>query len=355
MLDPLKIRDIVIDMVGRLEKDPGFPALQDVLILDELGKTRCERLAAALEEMSPTMRSRLFSMGNSSSWWMESFHGAKAQVDYETLRALQKLNKVKRPPDELEWNKLLIQVWRLEDKLGAFLKEIGEKRSMSILSAFPKSISVPVAKKTFPGSWGVLLSPSFSADRLSEIDIIELFQRSTKHVPPRDEAVLGSYRQEQDLISYLGHAAPEEEREIYEALPENSRIFTLRPPFYRLFSQSRDVVARIAQELDVLDIAMVLHGLSNEFRMKLLETLSEKRGFMVAEQLKRFERGAPDITVVARLREDIGRQIEKVKAELLSQGQQSPMAASGDDSSTEDMAGLDEGADADAGDERNAA
>jgi hypothetical protein len=345
MLDPLKIRDIVIEMVGRLEKDPGFPTLQDVIILDDLGRTRCERMVAAVEEMSPAMRTRLFSIGNSSSWWMEAFHGAKAQVDYETLHALQKMNKVKRLPEELDWNRLLVQVWRMEDKLPAFLKEIGEKRSMAILSAFPKSISVPVAKKTFPGSWAVLLSPNFVTDRLPESEIGELIQRSLKHAPERDEAVLGGYRQEQELLAYLGQTGPEEEREIYEALPENSKIFSLRPPFYRLFSQTREVVAKITQELEIADCAAILHGLPTQMRMKVIETLSEKRGFMVAEQLKRFEKQPPDSSSVTLKREWIGRQIEKVKAEIAAGGESASVVAavpaSEDTSSGEELADFD--------------
>lgn len=357
MLDPMKMRDVVVGMIGALEKDPCFPTLADVLALDELGRKNVRRMGVILDEFSANTRNRLFSFGTSASWWIDSFYMSGGQVDYIALMTLQKLVRAKRVPEESAWNQLLTLVWRMEDRLVGFMKDVGEKRAIPILAALPKSVSVPVAKKAFPGSWGILLNPALPEDKLPEKDITDVIERALKLNPLRDAAILSTYKKERELLGFLNQAEPKEEEEIYAALPESSNIFRLRPPFFRFFNQSRDVIKKVTKDLDLDRIAVALYGVDATLRMKVLEVLNEKQSFMVTEKVTKFEKNPPDPKLLSQTRLQVGALVEEILEKQKRSGEEeAPIAdetVEGESAEASEES-TDESGD-DSGDQQNAA
>ncbi|MBL7714046.1 MAG: hypothetical protein JNL01_01175 [Bdellovibrionales bacterium] len=358
MLDPMKMRDVVVGMIGALEKDPCFPTLADILALDDLGTKNVRRMGVILDEFSANTRNKLFSYGTSASWWIDSFYMSGGQVDYIALMTLQKLVRAKRVPEEAAWNQLLTLVWRMEDRLVGFMKDIGEKRAIPILAALPKSVSVPVAKKAFPGSWGILLNPALPEDKLAEKDIADVIERAMKLNPLRDPMILSTYKKERELLGFLNQAEPKEEEEIYAALPESSNIFRLRPPFFRFFNQSRDVIKKVTKDLDLDRIAVALYGVDATLRMKVLEVLNEKQSFMVTEKVTKFEKNPPDPKLLSQTRLQVGALVEDILEKQKRSGEEeAPIAdetAEGESTEAASEESTDDSGD-DSGDQQNAA
>ena len=316
MLDPVKLRDLIATKVDSLEGDSCFPTLEDMLILDETGARSSTRMSLIMEEFSPEVKNRIFALGSTQGWWLDAFYAQGGQVDYEALMILQRLSRVKRRTEDTPWQNLLVLVWRMEDKISGFVREIGEKRAVPILAAFPKSIAVPAAKKAFPGSWGILLNPALPEDRLPEKDIVEMTERAKKYLPLREPGILLSYKKERELITYLDRVDTKEEEEIYVALPESSNVSRLRPPFFRLFAQERDVVKKVVRKLDMKQIALCLYAVDSSQRMKILEVLNEKQSFMATESVGKLEKNKPDPLLLASTKKHVGTLLEQALIEI---------------------------------------
>jgi len=110
---------------------------------------------------------------------------------------------------------------------------------------------------------------------------------------------LQAYKKDKELIRYLYIASVEEERDIYEASPENASIKKMRPPFYMIFDASEDDIASIVQHFNIEDLALALFDTPRDWRAKIEKQMDEKEKFLYYEYLKQFDRAKPK-------REEIG-------------------------------------------------
>lgn len=288
--DPIKTIDIVHLKMDQISKSGTFPTLNDLMSLHAMGAALPERLGALLCEMPGDWQKTLFPLGHGQEW-LEAF-SHPGQIDHECLMALDRLGKERSyVGGDRVWEDLLIQLWRMGEKSIPLFKKIQQDHAFLILNALPKSLSLGVAKKAFPGAWGrllenkpgqVLISPQVLNDYMSQALAIE----------PRFEwKLLENYRKDRELLQYLDRVSIDDEKDVYQTLADDSFVLRVRPGFYRVFEQEEEQWKQFVAGFPLEKWALVAMNSSRSYIRQITEALDDKQRVVFSQYLKMLDQG----------------------------------------------------------------
>lgn len=325
--DPIKMKELATRYIEFLTHSKAFPNHQDIFVLDDLGREHPEKLGALLSEFPAEMQKTLFAY-SSHFHWIEALN-EPGFLDFECLEVLQSMTQILREGDDLEWNRAVLSVWRLNENRTQFIKSLPKDEAFALLNEMPKAISVFEARKAFPGSWAAILDASFKPTPPSAERIREIQESAWRIVPLSDIAMVKSYKSEKEILTYLLTTDPTEERDIYGAASASSLIHKLRPPFFPIFDQSPENMASFVPKISTDQWAMALFNLPRPQRAKVDMHFSEKQRFLLVDRFKRFDTQTPDSSMVGAARENIGAALrrflnEKAVTEKMNQGENNP-------------------------------
>lgn len=290
MHDPLKTVDIVHLKIEQIEKSGTFPTLGDIMSLHAMGEDNPSRLGALIYEMPVDWQKRLFPLGHGQGW-LEAF-SQPGPVDHECLIMLDRVSKERSfAATSRESENLLIQVWRMGDKGGAFFKKIPQEHAFNLLHMLPKSHALGIAKKAFPGAWGRLLE-NVTAKIILTPDVIASYMSDALAVEPSYEwRMLENYRKDRELLKYLDTVSIDDEKDIYNTLSAESFIFKVRPAFYRVFEQEGDEWRAFVAQYPLQSWALVVMNSPRQYIRQVMDALDEKQKVVYSQHLKNFDQG----------------------------------------------------------------
>jgi hypothetical protein len=288
--DPIKTIDIVHLKLDQIAKSETFPTLTDVISLYEMGEELPERLGALLCEMPSDWQKNLFPLGQGQAWLEAFCHPGR--IDHECLMTLDRLGKERllTGPDR-QWENLLIQVWRMNDKAIGFFKKIPQDHAFMILNMLPKTFSVGAAKKAFPGAWGKLLENKSSQVIIAANVLQDYLGQALQLEPKYDWKLLESYRKDRELLQYLDRVSIDDEKDVYETLPDDSFVFRVRPPFYIIFEQEGEPWKQFVGKFPIDRWALVVMNSSRNFIKQVSEAMDEKQRIIFSQYLKQYDQG----------------------------------------------------------------
>jgi hypothetical protein len=285
MHDPVKLKDLAVRTIDTLCTAPGFPSHLDVFELNEIGKRDTAALGAILVEFPQAVQDKLFAYSMEDTW-LQALNEPGA-MDFESLMVLRKLLRNKHAEEESAWSALLLSTWRLtQQERIDFLQKVSKDEAIAILKALPKGIALNTARKLFPGGWAQVLEPSAKEVSVDAKRCETLCNIAQSVRPLRTRSLLAQYREELELLSHLLTADPYEEREIYQVLSKDSRIPSVRPPFFKLFDQEEETCRLVFSAFAVGLWAKVLADMKPTERQKIEAFLSEKQRFLYNDLIR---------------------------------------------------------------------
>jgi hypothetical protein len=302
--DTLKIAKRIEELIVKLDNDEAFPDLDDMIEMERSAVEDPGFLGAILQEMPKDMQECLFRKSRDTSWLKAFFEHSPLTAD--SYQFVLRLSYRKREPDHKKWQEMLIALWRLGETLPDFIKTLSQRDALGILAWMPTEISVPTARKAFPGAWGILLRHDFKPDPLPGDQIADITQKALMKKPYNDIKTLDHYSHERGLLSYLRVCPLEEERDIYNASPDDASIRVVRPPFYVVFEASDEDRQELANQVDVQDWGVALFNTDRDLRSKITDFMPQKRKFLLIEVLKHCDRNRTSPERVGLAREKIG-------------------------------------------------
>lgn len=303
--DPLKTREFVSGRVNELMNHPTFPNLQAMIEMDRLADRLPKDLGALLMEFPVAKQKELFGLSYKPAW-LSAFTDP-GELTGESIELVDRLCRLQYDGSTKEWEGLIIQVWRLGSERGAFLKNLNKEEAFAILKTMPSSVAVPAARLAFPGSWAVLLDPSYEPKVISAARVKEIYWLALKQKPLNDFVALERYRQEKDLLSYLLISSLPEEKDIYGALQKDSFLWQVRPPFYQVLEQKEDVLKKVFDRVALDDWALGLFNVARDYRLPIEKLFNSKQKFLFVSKMKGIEQAGLDRSVMGYARERIAR------------------------------------------------
>lgn len=336
--DPIKLQTAISLFFTGLSKSENFPSLEDMIFLDNYCKSNPSLVGAFMLEAPSTLREKIFSY-SSGQHWLEAMYNPGA-VDIYVYELLHKLNRANRSPKQSALDYMTLVVWRLDEQLGSFLKGLPQADAFSILHRLPKSISLKVARKVWPGGWATLLEIDYQPKELTPENIIDITNSALKMLPLRTLGSVLQFKQDMDLMEFLGTVDPMSEREIYMAAPPESFLHKLRPPFFKIFEAPEKILKTLVESVSLMELAMALSNVPAKERKKVEAALGPKQRIRFSEYLKQYEASPENIKMVGSNRLQIAELLnditEKENAAAKNQvkATENPEGASDDDSSS---------------------
>lgn len=303
--DPIKLKEIAKVKIEELEKDENFPLLSDMILMYRLAQTHPGSLGGLVYEFSINVQRKIFTLGRDNLWY-EVFSEPSKLDDYG-LNILDRMLRLREHTGSKMWGHLLIQIWRLNEEAESFLTQLQQNEVFAILSDMPKSFAIPLARKIYPGSWGLLLNKSKGSEA-QEVDserIKELFKMSVRLKPRLDIQTLNEYNKDKDLIAYLKYADLTEERDVYVTLGEQSLLYGIRPPFFKIFEGPEEVLKEIVSSYGLDTWAKALFNGPREYRYAITDHLDEKMSYLLGHHLKAIDAQKLDKDEQAQIREEM--------------------------------------------------
>jgi hypothetical protein len=288
MHDPLKTVDIVHLKMDQIEKSETFPTLSDMISLHKMGEENPIRLGALVYEMPNTWQKNLFPLGFGQSW-LEAFT-KPGPVDHECLIILDRLSKERSFAGKTrETEDLLIQIWRMGTQGSTFFKKIPQEHAFALLHMLPKSLSLSIAKKTFPGAWGRLLENDKSKLVLSK-DVVSNYLKEALLIEPNyDWQMLENYKKDRELLMYLDQVNIDDEKDIYATLPEDSFVLRVRAPFYKVFELEETQWKDFVGLFPIDRWALAVMNSPRQYMKQVSDVLDEKQKVVFSQYLKNFD------------------------------------------------------------------
>lgn len=314
--DPIKNREIISTGLKILSSYSNFPNLEDMLIFHKSAEERPSDLGALLGEFPFELRQKLFSYSFGEKW-MEAMIDPSDVSSY-SIEILNKCLKVQRNETDKAWLELLIQVWRLDSKKKEFFSGMPQADAFSILCVLPKSFAIEAARESFPGAWGQLLDPTFDVKKLPKEKTVEYSAKALKLLPLRDLHVLENYKNERELLSFLKTSDPVAEKEIYMASGETSILWTIRPPFFKVFELKPEEYDKLVARFKIEDWAVAMFNVGRGERREIEKRMTDKQKFRYFEMLKSYDLKNPLKSRVGEVRELIGKTIIEVQADAVT-------------------------------------
>lgn len=286
--DPIKTLDIVHIKLNQIEQSKTFPTLNDVIELDKLCKHDPAYLGALLFEFTQDSQKCIFKMGRDSKW-LQAF-SSTGSINQNCLKTLDKMMRERAfSASDREWEDLLIQVWRLGDKAISYFKSIDSEHAFIILNYIPKSISLHIAKKAFPGSWGKLLE-NRNTNVVIDPKIIKEYLRKALDIEPwYQQKMLDNYKKDKELLTYLDKVNIDDEKDIYDTLNEDSFILKIRPAFFKVFELESEKLNSVIEAFPIEKWALVLINSSRTYIKIVSDRLDDKKKMVFSTHLRRLD------------------------------------------------------------------
>jgi hypothetical protein len=316
--DPINLQTAISLFLNNLVKVESFPNLSDMILLDEMCIENPSLVGAFLMECSNALREKIFSY-TYGNHWLEAMHKPGA-VDIRVFEMVHKLNRMPRTAQQDKWDFLLLLVWRLADRRGEFLRDLPQADAFAILHHLPKALALKTAREMWPGSWAVLLDPNYQSKKLSNETIVTVTMSALEMVPMRSMESLHQFRQDKELMDFLGTVDPVAEREIYVASPKTSILHQIRPPFFKVFDAPDDVLKNLVESISLSDWALALSNVPQSDRKKVETLFTGKQKQRYLELLNQFESSDVDLRMVGDTRVRIAELLNRLsEASLLAQ------------------------------------
>ncbi len=286
--DPIKLLDIVHLKLEQIEKSQTFPTLSDLMTLTELAEKSSGRLSSIIGELPMPWRRALFPVGIGQSW-LEAF-SKNERIDFESLNVLDRISRERSfSKKDRHWEDLLIQIWRSGERGIPFFKKIPIDHAFLILDSLPKTISLGIAKKAFPGAWGRLLGKGNGELALTPTILQDYLEQVRALEPLLEWSMLESYRKDREILEYLDTVSIDDEKDVYETIAEDSFVFKVRPPFYRVFELEGDAWVSFLRRFPIELWALTVVNSSRNFIRKVSDGLDEKQRLVFSQHLRRFD------------------------------------------------------------------
>ena len=290
--DPIKTLDIVHIKVKQMEDSGTFPTLRDLTLMTEICKRDPKILGSIICELPRDWQKTLLWMGRDQQWF-EAF-SSPGQIGHEGLILLDQMSRQRNyTAGDRQWEDLLIQVWRLGDKASGFFKKMNSEHAFIILGLLPKSLSLGVAKKCFPGAWGKLLENKPINVVIDSKIVAQYLAQALEIVPAFEWKMLEEYNKDKEILNYLSLISIEDERDIYETLNKESFIFSVRPPFYKIFELEPTKLSKLIMDFSLDQWALAVVNSSRPFIKAIADQLDEKRKIIFSSHLKNFDQNPP--------------------------------------------------------------
>lgn len=319
--DPIKMREVILMRIDDLVENKALLSLENMRLLDEFGQSDPHALGALLILFPMELQREFFAFSNGPHW-MEALAKPGA-LSMKTLDLLEELAHVKTSAYRENWEKLLIQIWRMEDAAGQFLKSLDTEKALALLGAMPKFVSLPLARSIFPGNWASLLDPHNVFKTIDDGICKELYQASLIVKPLETFDILDVYKKDMELLQYVEMSDVRTEQEIYEAAPLDSMLKRLRPPFYVLFQQPESLLKEFHRQFDISDWALALFNVPREQRKLIEYHFSDKEKFYFIELLQGLDHNRPSLELTASIRTQIAVTLHGYLAQMEQMGHES--------------------------------
>ena len=302
--DPTKTIEVVQLKIKQIKESKTFPTLKDMILLSDFAEKNPRSLGAIVYEFPNDWQKTIFQMGIDKSW-LEAFSNP-GQITPESIRLLEQMSRQRSfTAGDRDWEDLLIHVWRLGDKSHSFFKNMNQDHSFAILSLLPKSVSIGIAKKCFPGGWGRLLD-SKPLSVVIESNILQSYSsRAIEIVPLYEWKMLEEYNKDKEILTYLNNVSIDDERDIYETLSKDSFIFKVRPAFYKTFELEVAELGKVATAFGLQDWALAVVNSSRTYIKLVADQLDDKKRVLFSSHLKYFDQNPPSIDDQGAIRQRI--------------------------------------------------
>ncbi len=310
--DSLKMTEVIINLIKIIEARPSFPALEDMILLEDAVRTNPEGLSGLLGEFPLSIRKKIFSL-SSSNTWLEALtkNGEINQSSFDLANRLAKIEKANSNP---EWEELLVLCWRLDQKLPSLLRKIPNKDALSILSLLPRSIAIRAAREAMPGEWAVVLRNQDPSKLLMSVtDITKYKTEALRLMPLRPTDSLETYKREMDLVEYLKTCDPVVEKEVYGALPADSILESLRPPFFAVLEAEESQLKEFVPRVNLEEWALVCMNISKSQRSEIEQHFNDRQKIRFIEFLKKFDKHGVNLETIGEARRKVAAQFQSQK------------------------------------------
>ena len=303
--DTMRVEEKIVSILERLNKDPCFPTLEDMIDMETEVKKDLGFLGTILQEMPKDVQKKVFAR-SSDPRWLEAFY-EQAPTSIEHYHFVNKLAYRKREEQNIKWEELLICLWRLGDELKPFIRELEQRDALGILAWMPTTISVPTARETFPGGWGILLRHDFKPPPLPDAICEEMIKTCKGLKPYNKMMMLERFQHERGLLRYLRECNLDEERDIYKASKPDASIHVVRPPFYPIFEAEEALTKRLAEGIAPRDWGVALFNVDRGLRGKITKFLNDNENYILIETLKACDQQGIQSNEIWAMREKIAK------------------------------------------------
>jgi hypothetical protein len=307
--DPIRTLDIVHIKVKQIGDSGTFPTLKDLTLMSDTCQRDPKLLGSIICELPRDWQKTLLWMGRDQKW-LEAF-SSPGQIGHEGLILLDQMSRQRNfAAGDRQWEDLLMQVWRLGDKAHIFFKKINPDHAFIILGLLPKSLSLAVAKKCFPGAWGKLLENKPINVVIDTKVIAQYLAQALEIVPAFEWKMVEEYNKDKEILNYLSLISIEDERDIYETLNKESFIFNVRPPFYKVFELEQTQLSSLIQAFSLEQWALSVVNSSRSYIKVIYDQLDEKRKVIFSSHLKNYDQNPPAIADQGEIRQTIAMHAE---------------------------------------------
>jgi hypothetical protein len=304
--DPLQVSRIIKQKITVLLSDENFPLLQDLILFEELLTANANAFAYLIYEFPLTMQEKIFKYGRDEKWNKGFLEAGIA--DKKVILTLDQMLRERNQNKDHSFEKLIISLWRMSPKkLEYFLKDVDSEISIGLLYHLPKELSLPVARKLYPGNWAKTLSenPPYNFDDQNMVN--KTFEQALKAFPLFEIESLRVSKNKKDLLRYLYYAEPKEEEEIYSITGSMYSLTSVRPPFFSFFKLNEDKKKTIFSQYSIEQWALISFNASREYRTLLNELMDDKQKYLFSLSLKLLDSTqSVDLIERGKLREEIG-------------------------------------------------
>jgi hypothetical protein len=307
--DPIRTLEVVQNKIKQIKDSTTFPTLKDLMLMSDMCHKNARVLGSVICELPADWQKTVLWMGRDKEWF-EAF-SSPASIGPEGMVLLDQMSRSRAyVAGNRQWEDLMIQVWRLGDKTTNFIKTINQEHAFLILGMMPRSFSLGVAKKCFPGSWGRLLDNKPINVVMDSETISKYLNQALEIVPAFEWKMLEEYNKDKEILSYLNLISIEEERDIYETLNKESFIFSVRPPFYKVFEMEPTKFGELIQSFSLDQWALAVVNSSRQYIRAVSDQLDEKRKVIFSSHLKQFDQNPPQVTDQSVMRQQIAQHAE---------------------------------------------
>lgn len=286
--DPLKFIDMVNAKIDLIKKSDTFPTLKDLMKLHAIGLQSPATLGGILQALPVEWQKEAFALGKGEHW-LEAF-AENFPVDQEALVQLDRISRDRQfSAMNRDTESVLIQLWRMEERSLPFLRKLNPDEALSILQLMPKSVSLKLAKKAFPGGWGRILENESTQLVLTK-DISRNWMNELLLLFPKTEwKTLEAYRKDREILAYLDEASVEEEKDIYESLAGDSFVHSVRPAFYKVFELPDAEFTLAVSRYPLEKWALVVMNSSRTYLRRVTDALDDKKKVILSQHLRNLD------------------------------------------------------------------